>query len=308
MSLLSAFFPWPPPGSTTRRSTGSRTAAAHTGNQCDDKKCSGCVGRCPLRFLFLVLLLYTACLRAQKPELTGIAHVAFRVTDVNASREFYRKLGFEQAFVFSKQAKPTQAFIKINDTQFIELYAQTNPSQQIGLMHICFESNDLTGLNDVYRKRGLQPTPVKKAAAGNLLFTMQGPEGQNIEFTEYMPGSRHVEDRGKHLGTNRVSTELAGSSLIMNDTEAAEAFYTHRLDFTATGHGNAVRLTLPGNSHGYIELEPANRYIHPQVFFGVNNVQRTTGELKRLGFSVQNKHGAVSVTAPDGTSILFIAR
>ena len=33
--------------------------------------------------------------------LNGVAHVAFRVADVPKSREFYRTLGWEQAFEFS---------------------------------------------------------------------------------------------------------------------------------------------------------------------------------------------------------------
>jgi catechol 2,3-dioxygenase-like lactoylglutathione lyase family enzyme len=37
--------------------------------------------------------------------LAGIAHVAFRVTDVQKSRDFYRTLGFEQSFEFTDTGK-----------------------------------------------------------------------------------------------------------------------------------------------------------------------------------------------------------
>lgn len=261
-----------------------------------------------LCFLSILLLFCPIYMRAQAPKLTGIAHVAFRVSDVNASREFYRKLGFKQAFAFNRQAKPSQAFIKINDTQFIELYAQTNSAQQIGLMHICFEANDLTGLYDAYRKRGLQPTPVKKAAAGNLLFTLQGPEGQTIEFTQYMPGSKHVEDRGKHLGINRISRELIGVSFIMQNMKTAEAFYKDRLHFPAIEHGKSNSLALPENSREGIELESAGRSTQPKIFFRVKDIEKTTEELKRRGISVQSQHGKVYVTGPDGTLIVFVTR
>src|SRR5271154_3382702 len=56
------------------------------------------------------------------PALAGIAHVAFRVTDVQKSREFYRTLGFEQAFEIADPGKPLVSYIKINDRQFIEFY------------------------------------------------------------------------------------------------------------------------------------------------------------------------------------------
>jgi catechol-2,3-dioxygenase len=61
------------------------------------------------------------------PSLSGIAHVALRVANLDASRAFYKQLGFEEAFAFDQGGSPTEAFIKINDTQFIELYPQRRP-------------------------------------------------------------------------------------------------------------------------------------------------------------------------------------
>ena len=245
--------------------------------------------------------------RTQTAKLSGIAHIAFRVDDLNASRSFYQRLGFEQAFELSKQTKPTQAFIKINDNQFIELYARSTPSQQIGFMHICFESNNLTELNEEYLKRGLHPTPVKRAAAGNLLFTLQGPEGQIIEFTQYMPGSRHVKDRGKHLGANRISKSLMGVSLVMQNTAAAKTFYTGSLGFKAMGNGNFIHLGLPGDMRETIELESRAQYKKPQLLFVVNNIREITEVLHQRGFSVKSGPGAASITDPDGTVITLLS-
>ena len=75
--------------------------------------------------------------------LSGIAHAAFRVSDVQRTSLFYQKLGFDQAFAFSKDGKIQQAFIKINDRQFIELYPQTLSEPKIGFMHLCFEGTNL---------------------------------------------------------------------------------------------------------------------------------------------------------------------
>src|SRR5277367_1507265 len=121
------------------------------------------------------------------PALAGIAHAAIRVSDLAKSRDFYEKLGFEEAFAMDNGGKPTEAFLKINDRQFIELYPQKDASQPVGFMHVCFESTDIEELNQEYVARGLAPTAVRKAGAGNMLFTMQGPEKQNIEYTRYMP-------------------------------------------------------------------------------------------------------------------------
>lgn len=43
---------------------------------------------------------------AQAPALAGIAHAAFRVSDLPKAREFYGKLGFEEAFAFADPGNP----------------------------------------------------------------------------------------------------------------------------------------------------------------------------------------------------------
>ena len=147
------------------------------------------------------------------------------------ARAFYEKLGFEEAFAMGSGGTPTEAFLKVNDRQFIELYPQREPSQRIGFMHVCFESADVEKLNGEYLSRGLGPTPVKKAGAGNLLFTMEGPERQNIEYTQYMPGSKHTNDIGLHLGANRISQQIVGLGIEMRDPAAASSFNEQKLGF-----------------------------------------------------------------------------
>ena len=111
---------------------------------------------------------------------TGIAHVAFRVADLDAARGFYNKLGFEQFFEMKQGERTTEAFIKINDRQFIELYPRTDAHQALGWMHVCYESDSLQDLNSSYGARGLKPSPVVKAGAGNLIFSLKDPENREI--------------------------------------------------------------------------------------------------------------------------------
>src|SRR5664279_2467106 len=113
--------------------------------------------------------------------------------------------------------RTTEAFLKINDHQFIELYPRTDPAQPLGLMHVCYESSDIEALHAEYVKRGVAVSAVRKAGAGNLLMTMSDPEGQTIEYTQYMPGSRHSEDRGKHLGAKRVAQMMLGAASLARD-------------------------------------------------------------------------------------------
>jgi catechol 2,3-dioxygenase-like lactoylglutathione lyase family enzyme len=188
---------------------------------------------------------------AQPANQSGIAHVAFRVASLEATRAFYNTLGFDQFFEMKQGDRTTEAFLKVNDHQFIELYPQTDPSQPIGLMHVCYESSDLEALHAEYVKRGLTVSEVRKAGAGNLLMTMKDPEGQTIEYTQYMPGSRHFEDRGKHLGAQRVAQLMVGATSPARDAAAIRTFYVDKLGFTEIGHGIPARLRMNAlRTHG----------------------------------------------------------
>ena len=243
---------------------------------------------------------------AQPLALGGIAHIAFRIADLHASATFYQGLGFEQAFRFEDAGATTVDFLKINDRQFIELYPRTADSQPLGMMHICFETGDIEALRGEYSKRNLEPTAVNKARAGNLLFSIHDPEGQVLEYLQYLPGSLHVADRGRHLGVRRISQHLARAVSNVLDMSAAEEFYRARLGFEVRpGGGSTTRLLLPGKSADEVELQLTTGEAKPRIVFFVPDVARATGELRRRGFAPLQSAGAVRVVDPDGAAIVF---
>jgi catechol 2,3-dioxygenase-like lactoylglutathione lyase family enzyme len=240
---------------------------------------------------------------AQPANRLEIAHVAFRVAGLEASRGFYQRLGFEQFFEMKQGERTTEAFLKINDRQFIELYPRGDPSQSLGLMHVCYESSDLEALHAGYVSRGLTVSDVRKAGAGNLLMTMKDPEGQTIEFTQYMPGSRHYEDRGKHLGANRVSPMLVGATTTAHDVAAVRAFYIDKLGFREAV-GKALR--VPGDSRQELDIASSDPPAKAGIQFGVIDLKQTAGVLAALGLQVRSGPTAVTVSDPDGNVILFL--
>ena len=257
----------------------------------------------------LAALVWAACIghaRAQAPALAGIAHAALRVGDLDRSRAFYQRLGFEVAFSMSKDGKPTEVFFKINDRQFLELYPVGQPSQAIGFMHVCFEADDLQAVYNDYVGRGLTPTPLKRAGAGNLLFTLQGPERQNIEYTQYMPGSMHWNDRGQHLGPNRIAASIAGLSVAMKDPEAARQFYLDKLSFRAASGqlpGGGITLDLPGASGERIALTPSGPF---RLFLSVAHTARTARQLQSLHIPFHKQRSVLTITDPDGNELVFV--
>ena len=250
--------------------------------------------------VFALACLWTLPLPAQSPDLLGIAHVAFRVRDYEKSRNFYRALGFEQAFEFADPAKPRVSFIKVNDHQFIELY-QNSEGSQPGLMHICFETGGIESVRSAYLKAGLQPTETKKFRAGNLLFTMHDPEGQVLEYTQYLAGSLHSMDQGKHLGEHRISEQLVQSSTPAKDIAAQRTFYTSKLGFRVADGSD--ELGLPGKSTQRVEL--SDSFMKPRIIFAVHSLSRTVRSLRIHGITAQRLNQAFSITDPDGVVLVF---
>jgi catechol 2,3-dioxygenase-like lactoylglutathione lyase family enzyme len=247
-------------------------------------------------------LLCTAIAWTQPSNQLRIAHVAFRVADLEAARGFYRKLGFEQFFDIKQGERTTEAFLKINDRQFLELYPRSDPSQPLGLMHVCYESSDLEALHTAYVKRGLEVSDVRKAGAGNLLMTMKDPEGQTIEFTQYMAGSRHYEDRGKHLGANRVSQVLIGATTTAEDVAATRAFYVGKLGFSDLASG---ALRVPGDSRQELDIAASDSSMKAGIRFGAIDLKRTAAVLAALSLQAKSGPAAIIVSDPDGNVISF---
>jgi catechol 2,3-dioxygenase-like lactoylglutathione lyase family enzyme len=264
---------------------------------------------------------------AQQPtaNLSGIAHVAIRVADLEQSRAFFHKLGFEEAFAMNSGGSPSEAFFKINDRQFIELYPRKSSDGDVGFMHICFEAADINAVHDNYVAHGLEPIAVRRAGAGNLLFTLQGPDEpdapsdlrshatQNIEYTQYMPGSKHTLDRGQHLGPNRIADTIAGVGIPFSDPQLATAFYEQKLSFKTAAqpleHGMAA-LALPGTPNQRIELLPpstAQTTALPfRLIFAVSDLRSTARKLHELDLKAEKHHGSIVIRDPDGDAMVFI--
>jgi catechol 2,3-dioxygenase-like lactoylglutathione lyase family enzyme len=235
----------------------------------------------------------------------GIAHIAFRVSDLDREIAFLGKLGYEESFAITNAGKTMEVFVKINDRQFIELYPRTDPQQPLGWMHVCFEAGDLNALIKYYDSIGLKAAPVRKAAAGNLISNTNDPEGRVTEFTQYMPGSRHTLDRGQHLGANRVSTELMGFDLPVREGAAEKEFYSDLGFETQAVNGN-VRLTAPGTPGMVLELRSTHPGAEPEFLFPVPDARKAADVLKNSGAKFDRDGKLIFVRDPDGNAFVFL--
>jgi catechol 2,3-dioxygenase-like lactoylglutathione lyase family enzyme len=262
---------------------------------------------------------YASAQQAPAPsaDLAGIAHVAIRVKDLDTSVAFYEKLGFVKAFALAREGKVYEAFIKINDQQFLELYPADAKNTEIGFLHVCFYGNDLNSVRDYYVAHGLTPNAVRTAGAGNLLFTMPGPETptgpQNMEYTQYMPASMHSKAVGQFLGPDRISNQISQVAIAFLRPDEASAFYRDKAGFIPIDphrpHPGAIDVfAIPGNPGESIRLAPAvEQHEKAHIVFSVDATVaaklKAHGLEAHLGFA-EEKNDLV-LSDPDGNQIVL---
>jgi catechol 2,3-dioxygenase-like lactoylglutathione lyase family enzyme len=115
-----------------------------------------------------------------------------------------------------------------------------------------------------------------------------------------MPGSRHFEDRGKHLGANRVAQVLMGAATIARDAAAMRSFYLEKLGFAEIAAGSPVRLRIPGDSGQELEIAGEGT---GGMQFGVPDLARAAEMLNVLGMQSARGQAWLKVRDPDGVSI-----
>src|SRR5689334_11273003 len=78
-----------------------------------------------------------------RPKITGVAHIALFVHDMDKARWFYKDLlGFGEPYSLNKpDGGLAMTFIKVNDRQYIELFPETQAGTD-RLNHISVETDD----------------------------------------------------------------------------------------------------------------------------------------------------------------------
>ena len=242
----------------------------------------------------LALLLFSGAARAAKPASTpasvprilGMAHMAYYISDVQKARDYYEGfLGFQEAFAL-KNADGTDhvIYIKINDHQFIELYAE--PVKNYGYIHDAgLETNDAEGMRQRLASLGIAvPPAVSKDEAGNLGFDLIDPSGFTLRIVQYLPDSMTGRTRGKFMPPGRISDHIDHIGLLVKDREQSWKFYGDAFGFTKEGDGS--KMAIPGSSDrfelGNEKREPTEARFHIKDHICLSNpdVPKMTAELR----------------------------
>ena len=228
-----------------------------------------------MRF-FSVVFVLTRLAVAQDLPITGISHVAFRVSDLAQARAFYTGvLGLPEAFTLGNTH-----FMKVNDDQYIEVQLGAPAEGNLRMTHISLVTTSVEKLHAMLLDRGLQPAPLKPTGTdGNRSFRLNDPDGNIIEFTEYQPGSLHSNARGKFNDAPRISSHLQHGGFPVKNLHTAIAWYHDKLGFVRVFPGDPTKpelplanMRMPGPRGDYIELiaEPG---VAQHACFEVTDIQ-----------------------------------
>jgi lactoylglutathione lyase len=191
-----------------------------------------------------VIVLGTSLAAAQEPKrprITGVAHIAVYVHDVEKALAFYHDfLGYNESFRLKRAGGELHlVFVKINDRQFIEVF----PEKETGtdrLNHIALEVEDAEAMRAYLASRGVRvPEKVPVGRIGNANFNIIDPDGHTVEIVQYLPDGKSMLDRGKNLPETRIASRMKHVGIAVGSLEKAQAFYGEILGFQETWRGSS---------------------------------------------------------------------
>ena len=128
--------------------------------------------------------------------ITGLAHAAFVVSDLEASVAFYcEKLGLTEAFAFLREdGSKSGVYIHVGARTFLEFFQGELAGSAEGqaYRHLCLEVDDIHATVKTLRDRGVEVTDVKTGGDRALQAWTSDPDGLRIELHQYTPESKQT--------------------------------------------------------------------------------------------------------------------
>ena len=181
--------------------------------------------------------------RWRVPPIVGVAHIGLRTDDLAAARKFYTGvLGFQEPFSLDKAPGEGTGllltYFKVNDHQYVEMFPELTDPKMDRLSHISFETTDAEQMRAYLASRGVKvPETLEPMQDGNRGFDVIDPDGHDVEFVEFRPGSLHSRNFGKFLPDTRISTRIIHVGVVVKDRAAADRFYKDILGFKLQWQG-----------------------------------------------------------------------
>jgi len=130
--------------------------------------------------------------------LRGLTHVAIWVTDIERALDFYTRIpGVHEHFRLHKDdGSLWLIYLRIAPYQFVELFPRATGSYvqptHAGYSHFCIETDDIRTLHGELVANGITPdSEPRMGADGSWQFWIHDPDGNPIEFQQFIEGSLH---------------------------------------------------------------------------------------------------------------------
>lgn len=275
-------------------------------------------------FAFVAL---AAAEEVKRPRITGVAHIALFVSDIEKARQFYTGLlGYEEVFLLNNpDGGLSLTFVKVNERQYIELFPEKE-SNSDRLNHISIETDDTEQMRRYLASKGIKvPDTVGKGRIGNANFNVKDPDGHTVEIVQYLPGGWSMRDKGKALPAKRISERMMHVGIVVNALDPAMRFYGEILGFTEIWRGSRngkvldwVNMKVP-DGEDYVEFmlydpipEPTKRGSAHHICLVVPDLDTTAAQLQKraaeLGYTRAmeirtgiNRKRQLNLFDPDGT-------
>ena len=229
-------------------------------------------------------LVFAPMLKAQtttptRPNITGISHVGYFVSDLPKSIYFWHDfLGFDEPYSLKKKNSDEVriAFIKINDQQHIELFNEPSTHPPNMMSHICFTVDDIEAMRNYLRANGYDVKPGNggKTRTGDYAFEIKDPDGMLVEFVQSLPSGMEAQAAGKFEPDTRIATKIYHVGFLVGNSQRSLDFYGKLLGFQETWRGGAnpkqlswINMRVP-NGQDYVEFM---LYNNTPTKFGTKN-------------------------------------
>ena len=162
-----------------------------------------------------------------RPRITGIAHVALRVSDAAAARTFYTDL----LGLTPRQSRGARTSYAIGARQSIVVQEGLRADEDERLLHVAFETTDVAALTTYFEARGVQVESTDQCQ--DRAIRVVDPDGHTIEFVQVAwPPAPAPAAPGDAL-----SNRLLHAGLIIGNETRAHAFYRDTLGFLEIWRG-----------------------------------------------------------------------
>ena len=127
-----------------------------------------------------------------KEQLNGIQHIGIPTNNIEATVQFYEKLGFQTALrTLNEEAGEKVAFLKLGSL-VIETYENKAAKMKAGAIdHVAIDVKDIERVYEMIDREGMNTTNdiihfLPFWENGVRFFTIEGPNKEKIEFSQYL--------------------------------------------------------------------------------------------------------------------------